>query len=566
MTVKTKIGIFLFVAAFFLTPLSSNVIFAEGDESFFIESAYDLRGESTSDAKLLATTEQVYFYIDKEWWEDLSEEEKEEKKKAVDTLGDEFKENIYPHIKENFGDISRNDVVGRGDRISVLFHPMTPGAGGYFRSGDQYSRYQYSRSNERNILYLNADSLKRDVLPGHLAHEYIHLVTFNEKNREFGVNEEIWLNELRAEMIISILGYDEDYEKSNLSRRVNSFLRDPDISLTEWTEQAADYGVVNTFGQYLLDHYGEAVLEDSLRSKLVGIPSIDYALEKNGFEKSFAEIFTDWTVAVYLNDCSLGEYYCYKNEDLGKLTVSPATVFLASRNEGPLTVDYQTKNWAGNWYRIVGGSGNLYLEFQSEERFVVPYVLCEKSGDCKVKFIDIDKKGKGEVVIEEFNSRYESIVIIPSLQEKVSGFNGTERGIYFQWKAEVRDGEREKEIREKELQELRERLAVIRKEVERLYAFVGKEKLKPYSFEKDLYYGMENSKDVKELQRFLASRGKDIYPEGIITGNFYYLTKQAVTRFQEHHREEILDPLGLTRGTGYVGSFTRKFVNSLIKE
>ncbi len=59
-------------------------------------------------------------------------------------------------------------------------------------------------------------------------------------------------------------------------------------------------------------------------------------------------------------------------------------------------------------------------------------------------------------------------------------------------------------------------------------------------------------------------RGEGIYPEGLITGNFLSLTKVAVIRFQEKYAEEILFPLGLEKGTGFVGSKTRAKINQIL--
>jgi len=77
---------------------------------------------------------------------------------------------------------------------------------------------------------------------------------------------------------------------------------------------------------------------------------------------------------------------------------------------------------------------------------------------------------------------------------------------------------------------------------------------------------MMNDPQVRCLQEFLKSQGKDIYPEGLVTGNFLTLTKQAVMRFQEKYKDEILEPLGLTYPTGFVGPMTRRKVNQLLAE
>jgi len=69
---------------------------------------------------------------------------------------------------------------------------------------------------------------------------------------------------------------------------------------------------------------------------------------------------------------------------------------------------------------------------------------------------------------------------------------------------------------------------------------------------------------VKCLQTFLKNQGDDIYSEGYVTGNFLNLTKSAVIKFQEKYAFEILTPLGLSSGTGYVGTSTRAKINQIL--
>ena len=69
--------------------------------------------------------------------------------------------------------------------------------------------------------------------------------------------------------------------------------------------------------------------------------------------------------------------------------------------------------------------------------------------------------------------------------------------------------------------------------------------------------------DVTTLQQFLLDEG--VYPEGLITGYFGSLTKQAVIRFQEKYMGEVLTPVGLSKGTGFFGSSTRAKLNELLK-
>lgn len=84
-----------------------------------------------------------------------------------------------------------------------------------------------------------------------------------------------------------------------------------------------------------------------------------------------------------------------------------------------------------------------------------------------------------------------------------------------------------------------------------------------FCFVNEMQFGDRNT-DVKELQKFL-SQFPDIYPERLTTGYFGSLTKQAVIRFQNKFKSEILIPAGLKQGTGYVGQYTLDKLNSLNK-
>jgi len=71
------------------------------------------------------------------------------------------------------------------------------------------------------------------------------------------------------------------------------------------------------------------------------------------------------------------------------------------------------------------------------------------------------------------------------------------------------------------------------------------------------------STEVLYLQAFLKAQGADIYPAGIVNGVYGPLTTEAVAKFQEKYAEEILQPFGLTNGTGIVGLKTILKINSL---
>lgn len=84
------------------------------------------------------------------------------------------------------------------------------------------------------------------------------------------------------------------------------------------------------------------------------------------------------------------------------------------------------------------------------------------------------------------------------------------------------------------------------------------EPISVYKFNKNLQLG-NSGEDVHQLQMFLKSQGKDIYPEGLITSYFGSLTKRAVERFQVKY--DIANPG--EAGYGLVGPRTRAKINSL---
>jgi hypothetical protein len=422
------------------------------------------------------------------------------------------------------------------------------------------------------MIYLNANLLGSPQTKSFLSHEFMHLITFNQKDKTYGVSEEIWLNEARSEYVPTLLGYDEEYQGSTLQMRVEKFIEEPNDSLTEWLNSPYDYGVINLFTQYLVDHYGVKILIDSLHSEKVGIPSINEALKKNGVRHDFSQIFTDWTIAVLINDCQLDLKYCYLNENLKDIKVIPASNFLPLVGESTLSVTRATVNWAGNWQKIFGGKENLKFSFDGSDlvKFKVPYLLCQDLKSCEVKYLALDENQKGDIEILKFSEKYSSLIVIPSVQSKIIGFNGAEPSYSFSWTVstfEKTEEEKEKELIEKllaQIEFLKAEIVKVQAKINAILASRG-QLVSCQKFENNLYFGMRNNSEVKCLQEFLRAQGPEIYPEGLVTGNFLSLTQAAVIRFQERYASEILAPWELKKGTGFVGRTTRLKINELLK-
>lgn len=535
---------------------------------FYIEPTYDKTARERIPAVLEKISPQLYFYLDSNWWGSLNFEEQPEVRKSLDLLAEEFENKIYPTLTQTFGEIAIPGI-DKDEKVTILIHPMPEEAGGYFRSADGYPISQALQSNEREMVYLNSKYLGTLFAKSFLSHELLHLITLNQKEIKQGLEEEIWLNEARAEYAPTLLGYDDIYEGSNLRRRVRNFLEKPNDSITEWKNQTADYGGLNLFIQYLVDHYGLNILIDSLKSEKVGIPSLNEALEKNGFKENISQIFVDWTIAVFVNDCSLGEKYCYKNPNLKNFQIAPSINFLPMVGESTLSLSDSTKNWAGNWYKFVGGKGNLKLEFTGfpKANFKIPYLTQDLEGDYALNYLLLDQNQKGIITVLDFGKKIVSLTIIPSLQDKISNFSNNEPAFEFSWKASTLATEETIKLLLSQIETLKAEIARVQAQITTLLAQKQKIGTGPIScqrFENDLYYGMREDPEVSCLQEFLKSQGPEIYPEGLVTGNFLTLTQQALIRFQEKYAEEILTPLGLEKGTGFFGPLTRTKANQIL--
>ena len=557
-------------------------------KAFFVNSDYDFSKRNEISATLRMVTSKLYFYIDNEWWNSLDYQKRQEVEKSLNSLGDEFYYRIYPTLTSVF-DSEWRPGIDNDFNITVLIHPMKKEARGYFRDADEYLKAQSPFSNEKEMVYLNADYITSPLAKSFLAHEFIHLIVFNQKEKKYGIKEEVWLNEARAEYAPTLVGYDDDqYQGSYLQERISIFLNEPSDSITEWQNSAADYGALNLFTQYLVEKYGTKILSDSLKSEKTGIESLNQALKKNGFSQDFFQIFTDWTITVFVNDCSLGEKYCYKNKNLKNVQVIPLINFLPLQGKTTLGVNQSTKNWSGNWFKFFGGKGTLKIEFigNPDSLFKIPYVLKDSSGKYSLDFFKLSQYQRGEVLVPNFGKDINSVTIIPSIQTKISGFLSPEPNIPFFWEVstviEVEEPEEssnskylDKPISEMTKEEILVKVSEINELLNQLNAQLAKiegpEEKEPIvvtcqQFDRDLYFGIKDDSQVRCLQEFLKSQGSDIYPEGLITGNFLSLTKEAVIRFQEKYKAEILTPLELEKGTGFFGSLTRQAANKLMRK
>jgi hypothetical protein len=411
---------------------------------------------------------------------------------------------------------------------------MRENVGGYSRESDNFEKKLAPASNERKMLYLNAFSVGENIVKSNLAHEFCHLIQFEQKTKE--IPEERWIQEMIAEIAPTLLGYSE-----NLEQRIKLFKKYPQDPILEWKDSSKDYGALSIFAHYLLDQFGKNFFVNLLKTKETGISAIEKITGKD-----FSEIFQNFLIASFINDCSFGSQYCYKTDLLKNLRVLPELHFLPITGDSILTVFRQIKDFSGDWQKIYGGKGNLTLDFDGEDDgdFSISYILCDKEQICSLNFLKTDEKQKATLSIPDFDKDYFSLTLITFSKAKTAFVEGEAKSYNFSLKISFKQPQR-----------------------------IPTTPVMPVStstfscskFERNLRYGMRGS-DVKCLQEVLKIKEPEIYPEGLVTGYFGPLTLRAVIKFQEKYKDEILAPWGLEKGTGFVGKTTRAKLNAILKE
>jgi hypothetical protein len=400
----------LFVVPFF--AMADNT----GDKtSFFVEQGFTPNNKSQVSATLIKSPDRLYFYVESDWWNSKTEKEKETINAVMESLGTEFNTNIYSKLTTTFG-TEATPGVDKDRRITVLFYQAKDNVKGYVRNIDEYEKTVNPLSNQREMIYINASLFTGQFLKETLAHEFTHLITVNQKELRTGTSEDVWLNEARAEYAVTLMGYN-DIENSYLKSRLGSFLEKPYDSLTEWSNSSYDYGVINSFIHYLVDQYGLVILTDSLKSDQKGIDSINEALLKNGHKETFSDIFSDWTIATYVNDCSIGARYCFKDKNLINLHVVPFGNFLPFSGESTLYLGQSLSNYSSHWQKFSGGKGDLKIKLSNPSGVIkkIPYVVKSVSGETTIGFMKLDKNSESELIISNIGKDIYSVTIIPSV-------------------------------------------------------------------------------------------------------------------------------------------------------
>lgn len=407
-------------------------------ETFNVDSGYDSSQRTQLIATLKYISEESYFYIEDKWWNSLSSYEKSEAEKSLRDLANEFDKVIYPELTEFFGETWDPGIDG-DSRITILMTKLKENTGGYFDSCHEYVRSRCNRSNEREMIHINADFIFDRKMKSFIAHELQHLIGWNQKERLVVLKEDVWLNEMRSEYVPSLLDYNDPYSGSMLEMRVKNFLNDPHNPLGEWKGESGDYGVITLLGHYLVNQFGENLFSLMSKNQLIGITSINKVLQEAGYSEDLDEIFINWSLANYYNSLAIGRggKYGYTNSHLKRIHISPTI----NRFYSYSVVNFRelVKDWSPRWYLLQNklsfqdNSIALKIEFNSskqEANFRVPYMINYKDGSHELGFINLENQA-GTTYIFNFAKDVESVLIVPANHSKIANFTNNDSSTRF---------------------------------------------------------------------------------------------------------------------------------------
>src|SRR3989344_3610276 len=438
-SLKNKILILpiIFLAVFIFAQTAHADTLGQ-NEKFFIDSSYDADSGTSAGATLRYISGHAYFYVQDKYWDALSQELKSTRTEDIRALAAEFDSVIYPRMISFFGS-EPNPGIDNDSKITILLTRLVPSAGGYFDTGNQYSVNALPHSNEREMIYLNVEVLNdKRKISMFLAHEFQHLISFEQKDVIRKVQDDIWLNELRSEYAVEFLGYNNELSGSNIERRLRAFLLEPYGSITEWKNKSPDYGEVALFGRYLAEKYSPKVIADTLKNNLAGVRSVNESLHQNGFDDNFLQVFNNWLIANSINNVNFGDELGYSGGGLYNFTVKPGSALSGLGNDAIFAINDNIKDWSGSWYEVVNFkegpdqdfSDTLEIEVISPSLnsfLVTALVLAEDGRPAVYSFEPTQYKNK--IYLDGINHKFSKIILIPIKKDRLSGFGSDEMAI-----------------------------------------------------------------------------------------------------------------------------------------
>lgn len=413
----TKINYTLLAIALIFLLSGVNALAFDPNVKINIYNTSDTEYRDQINVVSVKNTNFINFFIDEYTWKKMSSSDQNRIYNFANLLASEFEYNIYPKMIKLFPSIS--EWLSFREKLTVVLAPMSNGVQGYIRWDDFNSLSQSKTSNIGNIVYLNSNNIINpniadNILFSFFTHEFMHLITYREKNVRYNIEEAVWLEELRGEYIAHYLGYNQNQD-SYLNFRLQNGVSLTDINLVNWNNNNNSYALINLFSIYLAQRFGPSIIFNTLTNNLSGVDAINHFLSQNGFSDRFSDIYQDWIIANILNDCSNNPNYCYKDIDI-QITIPGTSFFLPINNDSVLSISDSLISYQTKYQKIVGGSDNLEIILENTKNNIfqkIPYILVAKDGTKNLNFFEFQNETIKQINIGNYSQQYQNVIIIP---------------------------------------------------------------------------------------------------------------------------------------------------------
>lgn len=330
---------------------------AEDTETFLVNTGNsEASGDVTRHTKRRLTSTHAYFYVDLDVDSAISTA-------SIQGMADAFDNVIYPTLTQEFGS-EPSPGIDNEKRIFIVLSPAVDNFGkdkgllGYFWSRDALQR---TNSNQKEVIFLTDTIFSHPTYTqyGTLAHEFTHMIVFNQKTLLQNDVEDTWLNEGWAMLGMDLCKYGLLNGNEDVARDLALYLKTPHLySLTDWAgnPRGFSYGLSYLFCRYLYDNY-KALIKPAIASPLIGITNFDDQLR--AFSTNFLSVFTDWTTANYVSGLNLTSeprfnYSVNLRAQYGSITLPGITPLaqsaqLASASLRPWSATYYSFDTPKSW-------------------------------------------------------------------------------------------------------------------------------------------------------------------------------------------------------------------------
>ncbi len=355
-----------------------------------LSSLSSISNYDTFDATLVYSSSSLYVYIDNRNLTSVSQT-------SIDSLATDFEDIAVPVEHDLFGFESDVDDDGH---VTILMTQVVNGLSssgglitGYFFPGDLFAASSSNpASNEMEIFYtlvpdpagdhgipISESFTVGNVLPGVLAHEFQHMISYNQKVfLQAGSTEEPWLNEGLSHFAEDITGFGNENPA-----RERIFLANPSqISIAPSSSPSlGQRGGAYLFVRYLYEQSsnGTQFIQHLYNSNNTGTANIEHAFAGTSPSlDQFNELMNQWAIALALSETGLTSdaRYSYETRTINSQTGNYMGVCIrCDAQDGRGTVlsgptlqritSFPTSSTVGSAssqiYRLVAPSGSIQL-------------------------------------------------------------------------------------------------------------------------------------------------------------------------------------------------------------